>query len=172
SNPIRDLDLAAAPFAADVRVLANRGLAGIDGTVSTAIGAALADGSRAAYALMGDLTFLHDANGLLLGPSEPRPDLTIVVVNDDGGGIFGLLEPGAPEHATAFERVFGTPHHADLRALCAATRTPYRRVPTLDELTDSLGPSRGIRLVEVPVDRSRGRDLHARLRAAVAQALA
>ena len=48
---------------------------------------------------MGDLTFLHDSTGLVIGPDEPRPDLTIVVVNDDGGGIFGLLEQGAPEHA-------------------------------------------------------------------------
>ncbi len=171
SNPIRDLDLAAPPFADGVRVLANRGLAGIDGTVSTAVGAALAQRPRAAYALMGDLTFLHDANGLLLGPDEPRPDLTIVVVNDDGGGIFGLLEQGGAEHAAAFERVFGTPHGTDLGALCAASSTPHRKVSTLDELADALEPGAGIGVVEVPVNRRRTRAVHSRLRDAVAEAL-
>ena len=83
---------------------------------------------------MGDLTFLHDSTGLVIGPDEPRPDLTIVVVNDDGGGIFSLLEQGAAEHAAAFERVFGTPHGVDLAALCAATRTPHVLADTLDEL--------------------------------------
>ena len=92
-------------------VVANRGLSGIDGTVSSAIGAALGrPHSSRAFALMGDLTFLHDQNGLVLGPDEPRPDLTIVVVNDDGGSIFALLEQGADEHAASFERLFGTPH--------------------------------------------------------------
>ena len=104
-------------------VVASRGLAGIDGCVSTAAGLALA-GDRPAYALMGDLTFLHDANGLLIGPHEPQPDLTVVVTNDDGGGIFTLLEPGEPERAADFERVFGTPTGTDLAALCARTGCP------------------------------------------------
>ena len=110
---------------------------GIDGTVSTAVGAALAwqvDGGGPAYALLGDLTFLHDANGLLLGPERTVATLTIVVVNNDGGGIFGRLEPGRPEHARAFERVFGTPTGADLAALCGASCTPYTRVTSLDDL--------------------------------------
>ena len=75
---------------------------------------------RPAYALVGDLTFLHDANALLVGPHEPTPDLTVVVTNDDGGGIFTLLEPGEPQRAAEFERVFGTPTGTDLAALCAA----------------------------------------------------
>ena len=84
------------------------------------------------YALLGDLTFLHDANGLLIGPDEPTPDLTLVVVNDDGGGIFTTLEHGAPERAADFERVFGTPTGTDLGALCRAhgIRHDLRR-PTL-----------------------------------------
>jgi 2-succinyl-5-enolpyruvyl-6-hydroxy-3-cyclohexene-1-carboxylate synthase len=169
SNPIRDLDLAAAPWLdADVQVLANRGLSGIDGTVSASVGAALAKPGRPAYALVGDLTFLHDANGLLIGRSEPRPDLCIVVVNDDGGGIFGLLEQGAPEHATAFERVFGTSVGADLAAQCAVTSTPHQRVATAEALRSSLAPMPGLRVVEVPVDRVAQRDLHARIAAAVA----
>jgi 2-succinyl-5-enolpyruvyl-6-hydroxy-3-cyclohexene-1-carboxylate synthase len=169
SNPIRDVALAAGPRA-DLVVHANRGVSGIDGTVSTAIGAALAHG-RPGYALLGDLTFLHDSTGLVIGADEPRPDLTIVVLNDRGGGIFTLLEQGAPEHTAAFERVFGTPHRVDLAALCAATGTPHRTAGTPAELVTALAPAKGLRVVEVPADRTILRDLHANLRKAVAAAL-
>ena len=163
SNPVRDASLTGLPTPG-VRVLANRGVAGIDGTVSTALGAALTHDGRA-FALLGDLTFLHDSGGLLLGPQEPRPDLTVVVANDDGGGIFVTLEQGAPERADAFERVFGTPHGTDLAALCAAHGVPYARV-TVDELRTHLAtvPS-GLRVLEVRTVRSGLRAVHARLRA-------
>lgn len=163
SNPVRDAALTGLP-APGVRVLANRGVAGIDGTVSTAIGAALVHGTRA-FALLGDLTFLHDSGGLLLGPDEPRPDLTIVVADDDGGGIFATLEQGAPERAAAFERVFGTPHGTDLAALCAAHGVPHVRVG-LEGLPAALAEHGGLRVVQVRTDRSGLRALHARLRAA------
>jgi 2-succinyl-5-enolpyruvyl-6-hydroxy-3-cyclohexene-1-carboxylate synthase len=169
SNPIRDLDLVARPTPVGSRrkVVANRGLAGIDGTVSTAIGAALArpPGERN-LALMGDVTFLHDSGGLVLGPDEPRPDLTIVVVNDDGGSIFATLEQGGPEHAHAFERLFATPHHVDLGALCAATRTPHLRVTSRPELEQALAsPNGGIEVVEAVVGRADRRALDAAIRA-------
>jgi 2-succinyl-5-enolpyruvyl-6-hydroxy-3-cyclohexene-1-carboxylate synthase len=163
SKPVRDLFLAGPR--PGVSVLANRGVAGIDGTVSTAIGAALAAGSPT-YALLGDLTFLHDANGLVIGPGEPRPDLTIVVVNNDGGAIFGLLEPGAPEHGAAFERVFGTAHGVDLAALCAATGTGHRLVGTRAELIGALAAPAGIRVIEVRTDRRDAVELHAAITAA------
>ncbi|MDX6218979.1 MAG: 2-succinyl-5-enolpyruvyl-6-hydroxy-3-cyclohexene-carboxylate synthase, partial [Frankiales bacterium] len=166
SKPVRDLFLARPR----TRVLANRGAAGIDGIVSTAVGAALALGEHT-VALMGDLTFLHDANGLVLGPDEPRPDLTIVVTNNDGGAIFGLLEQGAPEHADAFERVFGTPHGMDLQALCAASRTPYTKVADLDELRRALEPTTGLCVVEARTDRQQAIELDRELRSAVAQAI-
>ncbi|HEY2723957.1 MAG TPA: 2-succinyl-5-enolpyruvyl-6-hydroxy-3-cyclohexene-1-carboxylic-acid synthase [Pseudonocardiaceae bacterium] len=168
SNPVRDAALAARPRRG-LTVLSNRGAAGIDGAIGTAVGAALAH-SGPSYALVGDLTFLHDTNGLLLGPQEVRPDLTVVVVNDDGGGIFGLLEQGAPEHAAAFERVFGTPHGTDLAALCAAHQVPHARVAVAD-LPDALSPAPGIRVLEVPAERVTLRKLHARIRAAVAAAV-
>jgi 2-succinyl-5-enolpyruvyl-6-hydroxy-3-cyclohexene-1-carboxylate synthase len=172
SSAVRDLDLAD-PWPVAPLVLANRGASGIDGTVSTAVGAALAHPRGPAYALMGDLTFLHDSTGLVIGPGEPRPDLTVVVVNDDGGGLFGLLEQGAPEHGAVFERVFGTPHGVDLEAQCAATSTPHLRVGSLDHLAAELRREPpGIRVLEVRTDRSRIRDLHAMLRSAVAAALA
>jgi 2-succinyl-5-enolpyruvyl-6-hydroxy-3-cyclohexene-1-carboxylate synthase len=169
SNAARDLDLAAASPRAGV--VANRGLAGIDGCVSTAVGRALASGAPT-YALVGDLTFAHDLAALAIGPHERRPDLTVVVVNDDGGGIFGLLEPGEPRYATVFERVFGTPLGLDLAALCAATRTPWSRAADRAELAAQVAaaPS-GMRVVEVAVDRSGHRDLHARLRQVAAAAV-
>lgn len=187
SAPVRDVDAAATPRE-DLTVLANRGLAGIDGTVSTAVGAALAHQAVAAhlgdgrtprptgvapgYALLGDLTFLHDSNGLLIGRDEPRPDLTLVVANDDGGGIFGTLEQGGPDYAEDFERLFGTPTGADLAALCSATGTPYRRLDDPAELRDALLAPAGLQVLEVRLDRAR-RAEHARaMREAARVALA
>lgn len=162
SNPVRDLDLMAAPYEVGGRrkVIANRGLSGIDGTVSTAVGAALGRSSSRALAVMGDVTFLHDANGLMIGRDDPRPDLTIIVINDNGGRIFATLEQGEPQHAASFERVFGTPHDADLGAVCAASRTPHQVVADHGELERALAaPASGIEVIEVRVDGSRRRDL-------------
>jgi 2-succinyl-5-enolpyruvyl-6-hydroxy-3-cyclohexene-1-carboxylate synthase len=175
SNPVRDLDLMAPPWEVGGRrlVVANRGLSGIDGTVSTAVGAALGRASTRALALMGDLTFLHDCNGLLLGPAEPRPDLSIVVVNDDGGGIFGLLEQGGPAYTGPFERIFGTPHGADVAALCAAYGTAYTRVEAAEQLTELLEKAPGgVQVLEARVDRSGRRQMEQRLADAVTAALA
>lgn len=169
SSPIRDLDLMVPRYEVGVRrkVIANRGLSGIDGVVSTAIGASLArPESTRALALVGDVTFLHDANGLVIGPGEPVPDLTIVVVNDDGGSIFTMLEQGAERYAAQYERLFGTPHGVDLGALCAATRTPHLRVGSLPELEQALAsPNGGIEVVEVVVRRDNRRSLDERIRA-------
>lgn len=172
SNPVRDLDIMARPAPVGERrlVLANRGLAGIDGVVSSAIGTALgrARTSRA-LALMGDLTFVHDATALVIGPHEERPDLTIVVVNDDGGSIFSSLEQGGVEYADSFERLFGTPHGTDLGALCAATRTPHWRVESLAELEHALSsPGGGIEVVEVRCSRDGRRALDELIRGLVA----
>lgn len=167
SNPVRDLDLTMTPrpVAATPDVVANRGLAGIDGVVSSAIGAALAHPGGRAVALLGDVTFLHDSGGLVLGPEEPRPDLTLVVVNDDGGSIFTVLEQGGAEHADEFERIFGTPHGVDLASLCAATRTPHWRVESLAELEHALAqPAGGIEVVEVRVRRDTRREIDGRVR--------
>lgn len=168
SSPIRDLDLMGrVPPAGQRRlVLANRGLAGIDGTLSTAIGAALGrPHSSRALALVGDVTFLHDQGGLVLGPREDRPDLTIVVVNDDGGSIFTMLEQGDPTYADAFDTLFGTPHGVDLASLCAATRTPHWRVESVAELEHALAsPAGGVEVVEVRVRRDNRRALDTALR--------
>ncbi|MEC3919544.1 2-succinyl-5-enolpyruvyl-6-hydroxy-3-cyclohexene-1-carboxylic-acid synthase [Nocardia sp. CDC160] len=166
SNPVRDAALVSHPRPG-IRVMSNRGVAGIDGTVSAAVGAALTHPGRT-VALMGDLTFLHDASGLLIGPGEPRPeDLTIVVANDDGGGIFELLEQGDPQYAGVFERVFGTPHGMDLAALCAAYRIPHRQVDPAELAVELAGSAHGIRVLEVATERSSLRELHATVRAGV-----
>lgn len=170
SQPVRDVGLAARSRP-DLRIVANRGVAGIDGTNSTAIGAALGAPNRPAYALVGDVTFLHDLTGLVIGPGEPRPDLTIVVANNDGGAIFALLEQGEPQYADAFERVFGTPHGADLGALCAGLGVAYQRVSTVDEIAPSLLPAKGIRVVDVQLDRRTVREQHEQVAAAVRSAL-
>ncbi|KRF16656.1 2-succinyl-5-enolpyruvyl-6-hydroxy-3-cyclohexene-1-carboxylate synthase [Nocardioides sp. Soil797] len=169
SSPIRDLDLMAPSRTVGERrkLIANRGLAGIDGTVSTAIGAALArpHGARN-LALMGDVTFLHDSNGLILGPGEAEPDLTVVVVNDDGGSIFAMLEQGDEMFADRYDKLFGTPHGVDVASLCAATRTPHWRVDSLPELDQALAsPNGGVEVVEVVVRRDNRRELDARIRA-------
>ncbi len=168
SNPIRDLDLMATAHPVGERrmVMANRGLAGIDGTVSTAIGIALGRPySTRAIAYVGDVTFLHDLTALVLGPREARPDLTIVVANDDGGSIFATLEQGAPTYAAHYEQLFGTPHGVDLAAVCAATTTPHWRVASRPELEHALAsPNGGIEVVEAVVRRDNRRELDAALR--------
>ena len=175
SMPIRDLDHHMTPRAL-LRVLASRGASGIDGLVSAAIGAALAHqsaGGGPAVALLGDLAFIHDHSGLVLGPDEPRPDLAIVVVNNDGGGIFSLLEQA--EFRGPFERVFGTPHGTDLSAAAAAVRVPYERLERAGDLPDVLAAcssaGAGIRLIEVQADRAAGTTLRERLLAATSRAV-
>ena len=168
SQPVRDLDVMAAPYPAGQRrlIIGNRGLAGIDGTVSTAVGAALGRRSARSLAYLGDVTFLHDSTGLIVGPHEARPDLTIVIANDDGGAIFATLEQGAPEYAAAFERVFGTPHGVDVAAMCAATGTSYERVQDAGQLHESLAlDHHGLRVLEVTLPRSGRRRLDAAVRA-------
>lgn len=173
SNAVRDLSFVG-PLDPDVAMFANRGASGIDGTVSTAIGVALSAPGRT-VALLGDLTFLHDVSGLLLGPREWHPDdLTIVVADDDGGGIFSLLEQGDPRLAADFERVFGTPHGADLGALCAGAGVPFTDTdpagleallaqPAFPNGHRDVVPE-GLRVVRVATDRQGLRDLHAALR--------
>lgn len=178
SNPVRDLDLVA-DWTTSPLVLANRGLAGIDGTVSTATGVAhvAARAGRRTRALMGDLTFLHDAGGLLRGPHEPPVDLQVVVVNDDGGSIFATLEYGAlaeeaPATADAFERVFSTPHGAQIGDLCAGYGVRHELVTDVSALREALARSpRGVEVVEVRVDRSQRRAEGAKLGADVREAL-
>ena len=159
SNPIRDLDLMVPRYEVGGRrkVIANRGLSGIDGMVSTAVGAAL--GRDSTRELGPDRRRHLPARHQRSRPRRrrPEPDLTIVVVNDDGGSIFATLEQGAPAYADRFERLFGTPHGVDLAGLCAATRTPHRRVERCPSSSGLATPNGGIEVVEAVVRRDNRR---------------
>jgi 2-succinyl-5-enolpyruvyl-6-hydroxy-3-cyclohexene-1-carboxylate synthase len=170
SLPIRDLDRHLA-VRDGLRVLASRGASGIDGLVSSATGAALAHqaaGGGPAAALLGDLAFLHDSPGLFAGPEEARPNLVLVVANNDGGGIFSTLEQAAVP--APFERVFGTPHRAQLAGLAAAAGIGHVAVTRAADLPAALKGD-GIRIVEVPADRAAGIALRRRLAGAAALAV-
>lgn len=173
SNPIRDMSLVGLPFDG-VDTYSPRGAAGIDGTVAQAVGVALATQTREAdalraprtIALVGDVSFLHDATGLLIGPGEAHPEnLTIVVANDDGCGIFELLETGAEGLRANFDKAFGTPHGADLEQLVGAFGHDYRRADSLPELLETLGElaetAAGITVVEARTTRATRRALAA-----------
>jgi 2-succinyl-5-enolpyruvyl-6-hydroxy-3-cyclohexene-1-carboxylate synthase len=169
STPVRDVERMARPRP-DVTVLANRGAAGIDGTISTALGAALAHGGPA-VALLGDLTFLHDLTGLLLGEGEAAPDLTVVVADNDGGGIFAQLEPGADRYARDYRRVFGTPHGRDLVTVARSLGWAAAEVTSAVELPEALRQG-GPRIVVVRTDQRAEADLARQVREAAARALA
>ncbi|UTT66556.1 2-succinyl-5-enolpyruvyl-6-hydroxy-3-cyclohexene-1-carboxylic-acid synthase [Janibacter sp. CX7] len=171
SSVARDVAHGVARVRADVEVITSRGLAGIDGCVSTAVGLALSR-TGPTVAVLGDLTFLHDANGLLIGPDEPRPDLTLVVVDDDGGSIFGTLEYGADELAGPMRRLFTTPTGTDIEVLCAAHGVPATTATSAEQLTALVArPSEGIRVVRVPVDGAARREAGRLARKTVVAAL-
>lgn len=136
SMSIRLLDLAYSNRPDPLRVLCNRGASGIDGITSTALGAAAA-ANGPALLLTGDLAFLHDLGGLLFARHEPIP-LTIVVLDDNGGGIFSFLPVAAQREAVGFDRLFRTPHDLDLSRAAALFELDYRRVDSGVELESAL----------------------------------
>ena len=146
SWPVRHVSSYAGSLAATC--IGNRGTSGIDGVMSTAWGAALTRSGGTTYALIGDLTAIYDRNGLLAPASEPRPRLDYVVIDNDGSGIFSSLEQGAPEFAADFERVFGTPHGADLGTLLAAPGIEVTTVDSVTGLRSALErPAEGVRII-------------------------
>ena len=170
SMPIRDQEAFLPGRPADVRFLANRGANGIDGLISSGIGAALATG-RPAWIVTGDLGAFHDTNGLALVREIESP-LRIVVANNDGGGIFELLPQAGQIGRAEFEAAFGTPLGIEFERLAALHGIPYRRVEKLAELGEAAAETA---LIEVPVSRTSTVSLHRRLgdaaSAAVARAL-
>jgi 2-succinyl-5-enolpyruvyl-6-hydroxy-3-cyclohexene-1-carboxylate synthase len=169
SMPVRDVEAFARPRSG-VRFLANRGVNGIDGFVSTALGAAAAS-SGPKVALLGDLCLLHDGNGLL-GAAGRGVDVTFVVLDNDGGGIFSFLpQAELPEH---FEALFGTPHGVDLAALAAMHGIPTDRIEKAGDVVPALQAAiaaGGVRLVIAPTERADNVARHREAWAAVAAAL-
>lgn len=150
SMPVRDVTSFWPPDALPRRVLVNRGANGIDGVVSSALGASLALGQPVA-ALVGDVALLHDIGGLLAA-SLTDADLTVVVPNNDGGGIFSLLpvaEGGSDVH---FGELFHTPHGVGFGKLAEGLGVNYHRTGQADDLAETVTKASGVTMIEVPVD--------------------
>jgi 2-succinyl-5-enolpyruvyl-6-hydroxy-3-cyclohexene-1-carboxylate synthase len=171
SMPVRDLDTFFPRGDRNVRLLANRGASGIDGVVSSALGAGAVAGVPLVLAI-GDLSFYHDSNGLLAARQHGL-DAVIVLINNNGGGIFSFLSQTAdPEH---FEQLFGTPHGLDFRPLVEMYGARYTRVTAWEEFRAAVAggmEAGGLHVVEVPSERDRNALLHAELWSCVAEALA
>ena len=172
SMPVRDLEWYGVPRA-DVRVFANRGANGIDGTIATAIGVATSSG-RPTAALLGDIALLHDSTALI-GLKERGVDLTIVVIDNDGGGIFSFLPQATAIGGAAFEELFGTPHGVRIEELAAAHGIESLAIEEPAGFAPAIGPSvgsGGVRLVVVRTDRGENVKIHQQLNDRVADALA
>ncbi|WP_157965694.1 2-succinyl-5-enolpyruvyl-6-hydroxy-3-cyclohexene-1-carboxylic-acid synthase [Euzebya rosea] len=161
------------PVRNGLRVVGNRGVSGIDGFVSTAVGVALAhDGP--AVALAGDLSMVHDMTGLVIGPDEPVPALPIVVINNDGGGIFDLLPYGSGVAPATFRRLFATPHGVPLGGLAITTGAGYLGLDEMADLPGALDDAwanPGITIVEVTTDTPTETARYHRIREAIAAEL-
>ena len=164
SMPVRDLEWFGGRRA---RAFANRGANGIDGVVSTALGRALT--GTPTCVLIGDLAFVHDSNALIGLPAR-AVDLRVVVVDNDGGGIFSFLPQAAALEADRFELLFGTPLGVDVVALATSYGLESRTVQSVDELVEQLAMP-GPWVCCVPTDRRHNVDVHAALHAAVAGSL-
>jgi 2-succinyl-5-enolpyruvyl-6-hydroxy-3-cyclohexene-1-carboxylate synthase len=147
--PIRDLEWFYHPAGPGPEVLTNRGANGIDGTVSTALGASL-DGRRTVL-LCGDLTFLHDSNALLSAYGHAG-DVTILVINNQGGGIFNHL--AVADDTAHFEKLWGTPQVTDLGKLCQAHLVRHEVAASLKDVRRLLEVrGKGVRVIEFRTDR-------------------
>ena len=171
SMPVRDVEWYGAARA-DITVHSNRGANGIDGVIATAIGIALAT-RLPTVLLIGDIAFVHDSSALV-GLQRRGLDLTIVVVDNDGGGIFSFLPQATALAHERYEQLFGTPHGTDVLALAAAHGLPAEEVATIDDLHRRLAASDEPRITQVlriGTDRAANVLVHEELHRAVAAAL-
>lgn len=167
SMPIRDQEAFLPTTNADTAFLCNRGANGIDGLISSGIGAAHASGKPTTI-LTGDLGLLHDIGGLA-ALSDVSTPVRIVVIDNDGGGIFHFLPQQQSLGSEEFEALLGTPRGVDVARAAALFDLPHRRLDSLSEIPDALAAGTG--LIEVKADRQTNVDLHRRLAASVAAAI-
>lgn len=157
SMPIREIDWFGGTRSEALSVFVNRGANGIDGIVSSALGVCAAT-SRPTYLLTGDLALLHDLNALAFAAAHKIP-LQIVLINNDGGGIFGYLP--IAKSGEVFEPYFRTPHGRSITGAAAALGIEYANTQSLDELAGWIGePATGPRLLEIPIDAGRSKQVH------------
>lgn len=167
SMPIRDVEWFAAPRTG-LRVHANRGANGIDGVVSTAVGIALAT-RQPTTLLIGDIALLHDVNGLI-GLVSREIDLRIVVIDNNGGGIFSFLPQAQTLELTKFEKIFGTPHGVNLKMVAQAHQINTHEVANMSDFAEVLS-QRGPWLARVVTDRQENVKVHERINQMVASNL-
>jgi 2-succinyl-5-enolpyruvyl-6-hydroxy-3-cyclohexene-1-carboxylate synthase len=167
SMPIRDVEWFAAPRTG-LRVHANRGANGIDGVVSTAVGIALAT-RQPTTLLIGDIALLHDVNGLI-GLVSREIDLRIVVIDNNGGGIFSFLPQAQNLESTKFEKIFGTPHGVNLKMVAQAHQINTHEVANMSDFAEVLS-QRGPWLARVVTDRQENVKVHERINQMVASNL-
>ena len=177
SSVVRHVGSFAGGSLATIDVLGNRGTSGIDGCVSTAWGAAVgfqALGGGSTVALVGDETFWYDSNALAVSQEEPRPDLVVVVVDNDGAGIFSTLEQGAGAFESHFDRVFGVPLGLRLSELASSYGVSVCEVTSGSELAEAVSErlSDGVHVVVVRTcDRTMEAETLSSVRDAVRQAI-
>ena len=167
SMPIRDVEWFGAPRNG-LRVHANRGANGIDGVVSTAVGVALAT-RQPTTLLIGDIALLHDVNGLINLASR-KIDLRIVVIDNNGGGIFSFLPQAQTLDEAKFEKIFGTPHDANIKMLAQAHQINTHELTNISDLAEVLS-QRGPWLARVVTDRQENVKVHERINQMVASNL-
>jgi len=172
SMPVRDLDTFFYCTGEQIRIMGNRGANGIDGVVSSALGASAGAGlNKPTILVLGDLSFFHDLNGLLAAQLH-RLNLTIVLINNDGGGIFSFLPQAAyPEH---FEQLFGTPIALDFRLAVQMYGGQYQKVENWEQFRKGVRRglnTGGLHVIEVPTERASNVKMHRQLWEVVGKAL-
>jgi 2-succinyl-5-enolpyruvyl-6-hydroxy-3-cyclohexene-1-carboxylate synthase len=171
SMPVRDMDTFLPSSDKPWRLLSNRGANGIDGVVSSALGARAADQGPVVL-VIGDISFYHDLNGLLAARKHGL-DLVVVLVNNDGGGIFNFLSQ--TERPDIFETLFGTPHGLDFRPFVEGYGGRFVSLSNWHEFGASIGDGLargGLQVIEVRTERRRNVELHRQVWRVVADALA
>jgi 2-succinyl-5-enolpyruvyl-6-hydroxy-3-cyclohexene-1-carboxylate synthase len=166
SMPVRDLDSFFPTDAKQLRFLANRGVSGIDGVVSTALGVSSVS-SEPTVLVVGDLSFYHDMNGLLAA-KRYRPNTTIIILNNNGGGIFSFLPQR--DYPESFEKYFATPHGLTFQAAASLYDLHYTKPTSWKEFRDALALEKNqsaTSIVEVQTNRERNLELHQRIWSAV-----